>query len=83
MATSLTSRYVFSKLQQPVSTHYSLITLTFRSATELFQDYKNCLGDAITEAQNYNIRIPSKFLSQYNYELLQLLPEIKEQKREF
>ena len=82
MATSLTSRYVFSKLQQPVSTHYSLFTLTFRSATELFQDYKNCLEDAIIEAQNYNICIPSKRLLQYNHELLQSLPEIKEQKQE-
>ena len=72
----------FSKLQQPVTRHYSLFTLTFRSATELFQDYKNCLGDAIIEAQNYNIRIPSKRLSQYNHELLQSLPEIKEQKQE-
>ena len=47
-----------------------------RSATELLQDYKNCLGDAIIEAHNYNIRIPSKRLSQYNHELLQSLPEI-------
>ena len=40
------------------------------------------MGDAIIEAQNYNIRIPSKILSQYNHELLQSLPEIKEQKQE-
>lgn len=48
---------------------------------EEIQHYKKCLEDAIIEAHSYNICIPRNTLSQFNHDLLNSFPQLKEHRK--